>query len=310
MIRINLLPAKAGRSKAKKVKSGEGQTFQAILIAIITAELLFCYVWYQDADEAMVMANANVARQKKLLTDTKAKKDKLGGGDQKESSGEEVKLLKRETNYFDRLMPERSGYVELLQFVAYTLTKLEDNSANKDELISQQQAGWKDKVIRVEEEPFDRGGDREEKSLPICQRLTDTNCKENWHPKFIWPTKFSVKEKKISMEGIARSHEYVAEFYKRLKSGIYFLNFRQGKQEKVTDDTFQNIELVQFELSAFFNPVSIFDEKSLEAMEIRMAAGAVPEEIKHMVIEEAKPAEDKGKKGKKGKKAKKTKKGH
>ena len=45
------------------------------------------------------------------------------------------------------------------------------------------------------------------------------------------------------MEGFARSHEYVAEFYKRLKSGIYFLNFRQGKQEKVQDDTFQHIEL-------------------------------------------------------------------
>tara|TARA_B100000674_G_scaffold496775_1_gene528099 strand:+ start:1208 stop:2140 length:933 start_codon:yes stop_codon:yes gene_type:complete len=309
MIRINLLPSKTGRTKATKAKSGEGQTFQAILIAVITAELLFCYLWYQDADEAMMMANANVARQKKSLADTKRKQDKPGGEKTAETSDEEVKLLKRETNYFDRLMPERNGYVELLQFVAYTLTKLEDNSANKEELIRQQQAGWKDKVIRVEEEPFDRGGVEEEKALPICQRLTDTNCKENWHPKFIWPTRFSVKEKKISMEGLARSHEYVAEFYSRLRSGIYFLNFRQGKQEKVKEETFQNIELVQFELSALFNPVSIFDEKELEKMEIRLAAGAVPEELKHLIVEEAKPEEDKDKKGKKGKPAKKGKKG-
>ena len=198
-------------------------------------------------------------------------------------------------------MPQRSGYVELLQFVAYTVTKLEDNSANKEELIRQQQAGWKDKVIRVEEEPFDRGGIQEEKTLPICQQLTDTNCKENWHPKFIWPTRFTVKEKKISMEGLARSHEYVAEFYSRLRTGIYFLNFRQGKQEKVKDETFQNIELVQFELNAFFNPVSIFDEKALETMEIRLAAGEVPEELKHLVVKEAEPEDNKAKKGKKGK---------
>ena len=299
MIRINLLPTKTVKGKGKKVKKGESQTFQAILIGLITVEIVFCYLWYMGADEAMTMANGNVARQKRFLADTKRKKEKQGGTEKSEGTDEEVKLLKRETNYFDRLMPIRSGYVELLQYVAYTLTKLEDNSANKEERILQQKAGWKDKVIRVEEEPFERGGTEEEKALPICQRLSDTNCKENWHPKFIWPTRFSVKEMKISMEGLARSHEYVAEFYSRLRTGIYFLNFRQGKQEKVEDDTFQNVELVQFELDAHFNPVSIFDAKGLEAMEIKLAAGEVPEELKHLIVEKAEPVDDKSKDKKK-----------
>jgi hypothetical protein len=306
MIRINLLPAKVGRSKAKKTKGGDGQLFQAVLIGVITAELLFCYLWYQDADEAFITANGSVALAKRNLDNTKKKAAKAGG-DKKADAGEGVKLLKRETSYFDRLMPERTGYVELLQFVAYTLTKLEDNSANRDELISQQQAGWKDKVIRVEEEAFDRANDQDEKSLPICQRLVDTNCKEPWRPEFIWPTKFSVKQKKITMEGLARSHEYVAEFYQRLRTGIYFLNFRPVLQEKVQDETFQETELVSFKVEALFNPISIFEKKDLEKMEIRMAAGLVPEEIKHLIVEEAKPDD---KKGKKGKKKKKGKKGH
>jgi hypothetical protein len=306
MIRINLLPVKAGRAKAKKTKGGDGQFFQAILIGVITAELLFCYLWYQDAEETFAAANGSVAVAQRNLADTKKKAAKAGGDD-KNTSGEDAKLLKRETNYFDRLMPERTGYVELLQFIAYTLTKLEDNSANRDELISQQQAGWKDKVIRVEEEPFDRGSEQDEKSLPICQRLVDTNCKEAWRPEFIWPTKLSVKEKQITIEGLARSHEYVAEFYQRLRTGIYFLNFRPVLQEKVQDETFQETELVSFKVEALFNPISIFDKKGLEKMEIRMAAGLVPEEIRHLIVEEAKPDD---KKGKKGKKAEKGKKGH
>jgi hypothetical protein len=207
-------------------------------------------------------------------------------------------------------MPHRTGHVQLLQFVAYILTQVEDSAANEDELIAQQKAGWKDKVIRVEEELHESLIANDDSNITKCQRLTDKNCWEAWRTVFIWPSRLSIKEQTVTIEGLARSHEYVAEFYQRLETGIYFLNLRPVLQEVVEDETFKDTELVSFKVEALFNPHALFDKKALAKMELKMAAGDVPPELKHLIVAKPKPKEKKGKKGKKGKKAKKGKKGH
>ena len=309
MIRINLLPQKAGRKKGK-VKGGKSESFSTIFVAVLLVELLLCFLWWSGADDDLMAASASVAREKRALTDVQKKLDKLGG-DKAGGMAEGTELLKRETNFFDRLMPHRTGHVQLLQFLAYILTKVEDSAANEDELIAQQKAGWKDKVIRVEEELHESLTAKDDANITKCQRLTDKNCWEAWRPVFIWPSRLSIKEKTVTIEGLARSHEYVAEFYQRLETGIYFLNLRPVLQEIVNDETFQDTELVSFKVEALFNPHALFGEKALAKMELKMAAGEVPADLKHLIIEPPKPKEEKGKKGKKGKKAKKPKKkGH
>lgn len=306
MIRINLLPAKAGRTKSKgPAKANEA--FGGILIGVVTACMLFGYVSWEDEKEALLLASGAVARETRALGELKRKGDK-DGASAEDGTPEDVKSLRRETHYFDRLMPLRKGHLNLLQYIAYTLTPIEDSKANRDELISQQKAGWKSRVDRAEEELHGSLGGDERKINTKCQRLTDRHCWEPWRPAFIWPTKVSIKEKKITVEGLARSHEYVAEFYGRLKTGIYLLDLRPISQQIVLDEVFQDRELVAFKVEALFNPLSLFRKEALAKMELHMASGEVPSQLKHRIIQEKVPDPPKGKKGKKGKK--KGKKGH
>jgi len=103
--------------------------------------------------------------------------------------------------------------------------------------------------------------------------------------------------REFSLKGFARSHEDVAEFYRRLESGIYFVNIDPVIQQVTQDVDFPQLEVVSFEASVLvtYNPEGT----------IRMAAADLPEALramfkKQLEAEREKTSEENDGKGGKG----------
>ena len=93
----------------------------------------------------------------------------------------------------------------------------------------------------------------------------------------------------LNIKGLARSHEDVAEFYRRLESGIHFLTIDPVVQEVVDDSEFKELELVQFELVTMHN-------YEMDG-ELKMTLEQVPQSLRGMVeLPPPPPPDDKKKK--------------
>ena len=208
MIRINLLPAK----EAKKAQA-PGQTFAAVAMFFIFAELGGLYMWYSSKDEELGAASAAAAAAKRKIAEFTKQETKLKKAEAKRQE------LSNQNAVFHRLKAEKNGPVEMLQYISYVLTVRERNDAHRDEIFDQEHVGWK----------------------------------THWNPTNLWLTELKEEYYEITIKGQAKENDDVAEFLYRLDSGIYFVSPTLVKTQRKIDLDWKEIDLVNFEVTAGFN---------------------------------------------------------
>lgn len=201
MIKINLLPSRAVKKKKGPAGTGGGQLFLVLLILLLAGEGVGFYLWLDSIQGEVAAANGQaVELQKKVQALQKVRA-------QLEEDEKQQALLEEQNRILERLKDGKTGPPNMLLSLAYALTKPPDTLANQDELKALQKAGWN----------------------------------LQWDPNSVWLTRISEDEwGTVTLQGEARFHEDVAEFYQRLRSSIYFHNLEPGPQERMFD---QGIEM-------------------------------------------------------------------
>lgn len=187
--------------KKKKVAAGGGQLFLILLILLLAGEGVGLYFWYDSTQGKLISAQSEASEiQKKVASLQKVRQ-------QIEEDEKQQALLEEQNRILERLKDGKSGPPNMLLFLDYALTRPPDTLANQDELKALQKAGWN----------------------------------LQWDSDSVWLTRLNEDEYgTITLEGEARWHEDVAEFYQRLRSSIYFRNLEPGPQERKYD---QGIEM-------------------------------------------------------------------
>ena len=240
----------------RRRRSGGGtQKTGAIIMLLVILELLGMYGWYQDVSDQATEQQSIAKRAQDQVKQLEKKKKKL---EEREQSKLE---LARQNVIFEKMKNEKTGPPEMLKFLSYVLTKKEDNLYNREELKAQEASGWA----------------------------------SGWNPETLWLTQVVVQHTKVVLRGHSRSHEDVAEFYRRLESGIYFLMIDPVFQKVFTDADFSDLELVEFEATAMLN----YNTDG----ELRMTREDVPERLAHLIAAAPAPKTDKKKKAAKKKPA-------
>ena len=235
-----------------------GQRTLAIGVALLVVEAAGLFFWYDTVDtEAALVAKAAQDAEARVERLEKAKKDL-----------EERRLKKnelvRQNIFFEQKKAQKTGPPEILKFLSYVLTRKEDNLYNRDEIKAQEAAGWAP------------GWDSDQVWLTsVVERAAEPPLSE------------------IAVKGVAKSHEDVAEFYRRLESGAYFVLIDPVVQEVTRDEDFDTQELVSFEVVTLVT----FSTEG----ELRMLRGDVPQTLERLIRVEAPPEgapADGGKEGK------------
>lgn len=207
----------------------------ALLGLVVLVECFAFFLWYQSIQ-------SDVAIEQKKAADAKVRVEKLEKQKTKLEEREVAKLeLARQNVIFEKLRHEKSGPAEMLKFLSYVLTQKEDNLYNRDELKAQEAAGWS----------------------------------SGWDPDRLWVTKLTEDNGELNIKGTAKSHEDVAEFYRRLESGIYFPLIDPVVQQIANDTEFKEIEVVNFEAFALLN----YNPNG----ELKMRRDEVPEALEGLV---------------------------
>jgi Tfp pilus assembly protein PilN len=200
-------------SREGRGKRQSGQRVLALLGLVVLIECFAAFLWWQSVE-------GDAAIELKKAGDAKARVEKLEKQKAVLEERETAKLeLARQNVIFEKLKHEKSGPAEMLKFLSYVLTAKEDNLYNRDELKAQEAAGWS----------------------------------SGWDPDRLWVTELIEENGDLSLKGQAKSHEDVAEFYRRLESGIYFPLIDPVVQQVITDTEFKETELVSFEAYSMLN---------------------------------------------------------
>ena len=202
MIRINLIGTKA-KPKAKTPK------LEMIVFGVmILAEVVFLFTWYQMLSSDLEVATKRTKEARAKIADLKKVKEAW------ERWQVEKADLDRQAKVFESLRAEQIGPPNMLQYLSYALTRLQDTPATTDEIKAQELVGWNPK----------------------------------WDPNRVWLTKLSEKQGMLTLKGEAVDHEDVAEFYRRLESCDYFQGIEPGLQlRKLSPEL--GIKYVEFTVS-------------------------------------------------------------
>ena len=216
---------------------------------LVVIEVLALFTWQQDKEEQLIAQQSLVKKGQDAVVRLEKAQKKL------ETREKDKVELGRQNVVFERMKSAKSGPSEMLRFLAYTLTQREDNIYNREELTAQEAAGWS----------------------------------SGWDPRHVWLPMLNEDFDTLNIKGLARSHEDVAEFYRRLESGIHFLTIDPVVQEVVDDSEFKELELVQFELITMHN-------YEMDG-ELKMTLEQVPQSLRGMVeLPPPPPPDDKKKK--------------
>ena len=226
-------------------RGSASQTPMAVIIIMIVVEVLALFTWQGDKDAQLNAQLALVKKAADAVTRLERAQTNL------EKRAEDKVEIARQNVVFDRMRDAKSGPSEMLRFLAYVLTQREDNAYNRDELTAQEAAGWS----------------------------------SGWDPGNVWVKSVVEDVDILNNKGLAQSHEDVAEFYRRMESGIHFLTVDPVVQEVTTDSEWKELELVSFELNSRHN-------YNMDG-ELSMTMEEVPESLKSMIEAPEKPPEPK-----------------
>jgi len=233
-----------------------GQSTITIVMLLVIVELLGLFTWYQGVEEEAQRQQTAVRKAEESLKRLEKAKTHL------ESRESEKAELAQQNHVLEKLKTDKTGPSTMLKFISYVLTRKEDNLYNREELTAQEAAGWA----------------------------------SGWDPQNVWLTKLSEEFGEVTLHGLARSHEDVAEFYRRMETSIHFIGIDPVMQEVVNDTDFEEMELVAFEAFTTVN----YDPTG----KLRMKREEVPEPLKPFIVESAapkpEPKDDKKKKKKGG----------
>lgn len=218
MIRINLLETAAKRRRRKK-QLPSGTPVIALYVVLLLIEGVLLFYWSTVKEDAL---NA----QKKMTNEAQVQlegfnKLKMERDELAEKMAEEEQQAK----IFEDLNSGTVGPANMFLYLSYMLTT--PPLANHAERVVQEQIGWNKEV----------------------------NAKEpQWDPDRAWLTSFKEGSgKQVLIEGLAISHHDTDEFFKRLKSTVYFqhVHFHNavvGKQKGSGGHS-----LVSFEIRTLLN---------------------------------------------------------
>ena len=202
-------------SKASKKKKAptEGSAFVYLLFLLCVLEVGGLYFWYDSQGAEVIQANTQANQLQEKVRELQKVKQLI-------AADEEQKILLEEQNQIiERLVDGKVGPPNMLMFLSFALTQPSDTRENAEERKALERAGWN----------------------------------LQWNPNTVWLTRLQEDQHGVmTIEGEARTHEDVAEFYERLRSCYYFEHLEPGPQEEKYN---QDVEFpyVAFEASVRLN---------------------------------------------------------
>lgn len=228
-----------------------GQSTLAIIMMLVIIEVLGLFTWYQGIDEQVGQQASAIRKAEESVKRLEKAKTRL-----EERENEKIELSQQNV-ILETLKTAKTGPAKILKYISYVLTRKEDNLYNREELTAQESAGWA----------------------------------SGWDPRNVWITKLTEEFGDVTILGLARSHEDVAEFYRRMETSIHFVGIDPVMQEVVQGQDFEEIELVAFEAVTLVN----YDSTG----KFRMKREAVPDPLLPFVVASAEPKKEEGEKKKK-----------
>jgi hypothetical protein len=226
MIRINLLPQKEQKRKkggpsGPSISLGSKALLGAFFVAAVL-ELGGLYLWYaqaSSADEAAKKHLLEIDAEKTRLTEITKQKGEL---DALEAA------VAAQRNVFDVLRYGKTGPLNTLLFLSYALQRIDATMPEEEYRVLTDL--WTPESLR---------------------RVAGTGDAE-WNPDNIWLSNIEEVTGEVSIRGVARNHEDVMTFMKRLRTGVYFDAVDFVEQRRVVQATLE-VPLVEFKLTAIVN---------------------------------------------------------
>jgi hypothetical protein len=218
MIRINLLEtAEKKRRRKKTIPSGTPVIMLYVVLLLMEGVLL--YYWSTLKDDAMIT-------QTKITSEAQAQLDGFNKLKvERDELASKMAEEEQQAKIFEDLNSATVGPANMFLYLSYMLTT--PPLANHAERVIQEQIGWNKEV----------------------------NAKEpQWDPDRAWLTSFKESsEKQVLIEGTAISHHDTDEFFKRLKSTVYFQNVHFHSAKVQRQKGTGNAQLVKFEIRTHLN---------------------------------------------------------
>jgi Tfp pilus assembly protein PilN len=228
-----------------------GQSTLTIVMLLVIIEVLGLFTWYQGIEEQVGQQASAIRKAEESVKRLEKAKSRL-----EEREGEKIELAQQNV-ILETLKTAKTGPAKILKYISYVLTRKEDNLYNREELTAQESAGWA----------------------------------SGWDPRNVWITKLTEEFGDVTILGLARSHEDVAEFYRRMETSIHFIGIDPVMQEVVNGQDFDELELVAFEAVTLVN----YDSTG----KLRMKREVVPDPLLPFVVASAEPKKEEGEKKKK-----------
>ena len=210
---------------AKKRSSAAGSSFLLIALLLVAAEGVGLYLWSDSVSAEVTQAQMDAKALKGKVAELQKVKQAISDAEEKRQ------LLEEQNRILEKLRDGKEGPPNMLLSMGYVLTKPPDTKASQKELKALEKAGWN----------------------------------MQWDSDSVWIKRLTEDEwGQLSIEGEARSHEDVAEFFRRMRTVVYFRDVQPGPQEVSYD---QGIEMafVAFKGSAELNYVLPSEEEEAEA---------------------------------------------
>ncbi|MBM4387424.1 MAG: PilN domain-containing protein [Deltaproteobacteria bacterium] len=197
----------------EKRKKAASRAQLYIFVSILAVEVLFLFIWYQKT-------SSDLTEVEDKLKDLVKKTENLEKVKKAWEEWEKEKVeLQKQIKIFEDLKSEQLGPPSMFQFLSYVLSPHdEEEEKNLEEIKSLELAGW--------------------------------NLK--WNPSRVWVKKFKEIDGVVTIEGDALDHEDVAEFYRRLETGGYFVEVEPGLQMQKFDKTL-DLKYIEFKGTAILS---------------------------------------------------------
>lgn len=221
-----------------------GPSTLPIVMLLVIIEVLGLFTWYQSIEEQVGQQASAIRKAEETVKRLEKAKSRL------EEREEEKLELAQQNTILETLKTAKTGPPKILKYLSYVLTRKEDNLYNREELTAQESAGWA----------------------------------SGWDPRNVWITQLTEDFGDVTILGLARSHEDVAEFYRRMETSIHFVGIDPVMQEVVRGQDFDEIELVAFEAVTLVN----YDSTG----KLRMKRKSLPDPLLPFVVASAEPQEE------------------
>ena len=166
--------------------------FLILVVFLLVLDVVAMVSWSGTVDAELTQIRTRNKQLQQQVDNLKEMKKQI------EERQKNKALLEAQNFIFDQLRFDKIGPSNLLLFLSYVMTKPEDSAANKEEIEKREMIGWN----------------------------------VDWDADSVWITHIKEKEGQLEVKGRARNHEDVAEFLKRLESGVFFYKPELIIQEK------------------------------------------------------------------------------